>query len=49
MQEKEGEFSFGWRVEEEGVIAIGMEAASDAGLGWLLDAQALGCEGHAAV
>lgn len=31
------------------MIAIGMEAACDGGVGWLLDAQALGREGHATV
>ena len=41
MKEDDGEFSSGWRVQEDGVIAIGMEAACDAGVWWLLDAQAL--------
>ena len=38
MEEKEREFSSGGREEEERVIAIGMEAASDAGVRWLFDA-----------
>ena len=49
MEEKDGEFSVCWWVQEEGVVPIGMEAACDAGMGRLLDAQALGREGHAAV
>lgn len=40
MKEDDGEFSFRGRVEKDGVIAIGMEAACDGGVGWLLDAQA---------
>ena len=38
MEEDEREFSFGGRVEQDGVIAIGMEVACDAGIGWLFDA-----------
>ena len=38
MEEEDGEFSFRRGVQEDGVIAIGMEAARDAGVGWLLDA-----------
>ena len=49
MEEEKGEFSFGGRVEEEGVIAVGMEAACDASMGWLLDAEAVGGEGNATV
>ena len=49
MKEEDGEFSFRGRVQEDGVIAIGMKAASDAGVGWLLDTQALGCESNATV
>lgn len=49
MEEKEREFSFGGRVQEDRVIAIGMEAASDAGMGWLFDAEPLAGEGDAAV
>jgi hypothetical protein len=49
MEEKDWEFAFGGRVEEDGVIAIGMEATCDAGVGWLLDAETLRGEGNAAV
>lgn len=49
MEQKNGEFSFCWWVEEEGVISIGMKAACDAGVRWLLDAQALGREGNATI
>ena len=47
MKENDGEFSICGRVEQDGVIAIGMKAASDAGVRWLLEAQALACEGDA--
>ena len=49
MEEKEREFSFGGRVEEDGVIAIGMEAAYDTGVGWLFNAQALAGESDTSV
>ena len=44
MGEENREFSFDWRVEEDGMIALGMEAAPDGGVGWLFEAQALGSE-----
>ena len=49
MEEEDGEFSFRGRVQEDGVIAIRMEAARDTSVGWLLDAQALGREGNATI
>lgn len=42
MEEDEWEFSLAGRVQENGVIAIGMEAACDAGVGWLLEAEPAG-------
>ena len=49
MEEKDGAFVPGWRGEEDGVIAVGMDAAGDQGAGRLLDAQALCGDGDAAV
>ena len=44
MEEQNGGFIFGRGSEEDGEIAVGVGAASDAG-GWrLIDAQALGAE-----
>lgn len=49
MKEDDGEFSSRWGVQQDRVIAIRMEAACDAGIGWLFDAQALGRESNATV
>ena len=49
MEEQDGAFVLGWRGEEDGVIAVGMDAAGDEGAGRLFDAQALGGDGDASV
>ena len=49
MKEEDGEFSSGRGVQEEGVIAVGMEAACDASVWWQLDAQALAGESNATI
>jgi len=48
MEEKDGAFVFGRRSEEDGMIAVGMDAAGEQGAGRLLDAEALGGDGDAA-
>jgi hypothetical protein len=49
MKEEDGEFSSGRGVQEEGVIAVGMEAACEASVWRQLDAQALAGESNATV
>ena len=49
MEEKDGAFALGRRGEEDGGIAVGMDAAGDDGARRLLEAQALGGDGDATV
>ena len=49
MEEKDGAFVLGRRGEEDGVVAVGIDAAGDHGAGRLFDAQALCGDGDAAV
>ena len=49
MEEKDGALAPGGRGEEDGVIAVGMDAAGDQGARRLFDAQALGGDGDASV
>ena len=49
MEEKDGAFVLGRRGEEDGVIAVGMDAAGDEGARRFFDAQALCGDGDAAV
>ena len=44
MEEKDGAFVLGWRGEEHGVIAVGMETANDLGSWRFVDAQPLAAE-----
>ena len=49
MEEKDGAFALGRRGEEDGGIAVGMDAAGDDGARRLFEAQALGGDGDATV
>lgn len=49
MEEKNRAFAFARMGEDDGVIAIGVDSADDQGAGRLLDVQALGDDGDAAV
>jgi hypothetical protein len=49
MEEKDGALVLGRRGEEDGVIAVGMDATGDEGAGRLFDAQALCGDGDASV
>ena len=49
MKEEDGASGFVWRGEEDGVVAVGMEASGDECAGRFVDAETLGGEGDAAV
>ena len=49
MEEEDGAFGLFWRSEEDGVVAVGMEASCDEGAGRFFDAEALCGDGDAAI
>lgn len=49
MEEEDGEFAVGGRVEDDGGVAVWLETAGDRGAAWALDAQALRADGDALI
>ena len=49
MEEEDGAFGLVWRSEEDGVVAVWMEASGDESAGRFFDAEALRGEGDAAI
>jgi len=49
VQEEDGRRTLGWRLGQNGVIAVGMETANDLGSGRFIDPQTLAAESDATV